>query len=92
MELRVIIPWIIVIGLALFLLNGFFTKKTNPGKWTVYGTMSCGWTRKQLDHLKSKGIDHEFIDCKKNDCSGMRGYPVNIKPNGEKVVGFTESM
>jgi len=28
------------------------------GKWTVYGTMGCGWTRKQLDYMKTVSYTH----------------------------------
>ena len=43
----------LAIGVALFLL--YRNKlKVSPGgkKWTVYGTMGCGWTRKQLEYMK----------------------------------------
>lgn len=59
--------------------------------WTVYGTMGCGWTRKQLDHMKSKGIPHTFVDCdKEGACPGMNAFPTMKSPEGEKVVGFKE--
>jgi len=62
------------------------------GSYTVYGTMKCGWTRKQLDYMKSKNIQHTFIDCETNPekCKGMKGYPVVEFPSGEKKVGFQE--
>ena len=28
---------------------------TSNEKWVVYGTMDCGWTRKQLDFMKNSG-------------------------------------
>ena len=31
-------------------------------KWTVFGTMGCGWTRKQLDYMKKNGkLQKNFI-------------------------------
>ena len=30
--------------------------KKQEGGWTVYGTTWCGWTTKQLEYLKKKGI------------------------------------
>ena len=42
------------------------TKKTSSGGgkgWTVYGTMGCGWTRKQLEYMKKNGKSHVFVDC-----------------------------
>lgn len=59
--------------------------------WTVYGTMGCGWTRKQLDYLKSKGVAHTFVNCdKEGACPGMTAFPTMVHKNGEKVVGFKE--
>ncbi|QIG59900.1 hypothetical protein [Dishui Lake phycodnavirus 4] len=60
------------------------------GKYVVYGTMKCGWTRKQLDEMKSKGVDYTFIDCDKEPekCAGMSAYPVVQFPSGEKKIGF----
>lgn len=61
------------------------------GDWTVYGTMGCSWTRKQLEHMKKKGISHTFVDCdEEGACPGMDAYPTMKSPNGEKVVGFKE--
>tara|TARA_Y100000389_G_scaffold202174_1_gene246761 strand:- start:2305 stop:2586 length:282 start_codon:yes stop_codon:yes gene_type:complete len=65
--------------------------KGAKGDWTVYGTMGCGWTRKQLDHMKAKGIAHTFVDCDKDGaCPGMDAFPTMKSPHGEKVVGFKE--
>lgn len=58
--------------------------------WTVYGTMGCGWTRKQLEHMKSKGIAHTFVDCDKGGCDGMEAFPTLKSPKGETTVGFKE--
>jgi len=62
------------------------------GKHVVYGTMKCGWTRKQLDEMKSKGVDYTYIDCDKEPekCAGMSAYPVVQFPSGEKKTGFQE--
>lgn len=58
--------------------------------WTVYGTMGCGWTRKQLEHMKSKGVSHTFVDCDKGECPGMNAFPTMIHKSGEKIVGYKE--
>ena len=66
---------------------------SNEGdEYIVYGTMKCGWTRKQLDHMETKGIKHTFIDCDKEPekCAGMSAYPVVQLPSGEKKIGFQE--
>ena len=59
-------------------------------KWAVFGTMGCGWTRKQLDYMKKNGKPHTFVDCDKEDCEGMNGYPTLVSPEGEKTVGYSE--
>lgn len=65
--------------------------KVKGGDWTVYGTMGCGWTTKQLDHMKKKGISHTFVDCdKEGACPGMEAFPTLMSPEGEKTVGFKE--
>ena len=61
-----------------------------PIEWTVYGTSWCGWTTKQLEYLKKKGITHKFIDCEKNNCDGIDAFPVMESSSGEKVKGYKE--
>jgi len=79
----------LAIGVALFLL---YRNKASPGskKWTVYGTMGCGWTRKQLDYMKKAGKPHVFVDCDKGGCDGMTAFPTLKGPNGKKIVGYNE--
>tara|TARA_R110002072_G_scaffold157128_3_gene307634 strand:- start:13432 stop:13710 length:279 start_codon:yes stop_codon:yes gene_type:complete len=67
------------------------TPVTTDGEgWTVYGTMGCGWTRKQLDHMKNKSIPHIFVDCDKEDCGKMDGFPTLKDPIGNMSTGFKE--
>jgi len=61
-----------------------------PVEWTVYGTSWCGWTTKQLEYLKKKGIPHKFIDCEKGNCDGINAFPVMESSSGEKVKGYKE--
>jgi hypothetical protein len=63
------------------------------GNWKVYGSMGCGWTKKQLNHLKSKGVSHTFIDCTKQNCNGVDAFPTMIhSQSGEKIVGYSEKI
>jgi hypothetical protein len=85
--------------LILFLLNsvllkkgGDSPKKDSGSSWTVYGTHGCGWTRKQLEVMKSKQIPHKFIDCDKEDCKGADAFPTLVDPTGNKSVGFKDSF
>ena len=83
---------LILILVALTVL--YRTRQPAPApdgkQWTVYGTMGCGWTRKQLDHMKKNGKSFKFVDCDKEGCSGMDAFPTLVSPNGEKTVGYSE--
>jgi len=86
----------IALALVIFIVYTYFltpeNKKYNgKGEWKVYGTMGCGWTRKQLDELKKNGVPHKFMDCTKGMCDGqdVSGMPMNILPDGSRKVGFT---
>ena len=83
---------LILILAALTIL--YRTRQSAPApdgkRWTVYGTMGCGWTRKQLDHMKKNGKSFKFVDCDKEGCSGMDAFPTLVSPNGEKTVGYSE--
>lgn len=59
-------------------------------QWTVYGTMTCEWTRKQLDYLNKTKRPYNFINCNENMCDDVTSYPTIIHPNGERTVGYSE--
>jgi len=85
------LPFIILGAINTYIfLNTGKPEKSSNGKWTVFGTTLCGWTTKQLDYLKKKGIDHKFVDCEKGKCDGIDAFPVLESPNGERVVGYKE--
>lgn len=88
MEKRFITFLAVTIVLTLLVL--FLTRtKNGTGKRTrVYGSMACGWTRKQLDDL---GNDAEFVDCTKVECPAfVTGYPTVQKPDGTISVGYSK--
>jgi len=80
--------------IILAIINAFIFTQTGVSngdkKWTVYGTMGCGWTRKQLDYMKKNGKSHDFVDCDKEACKGMKAFPTLKNPNGETTVGYSE--
>ena len=84
--------------IIMLIINAVILKNTGQGQsksggeWKVYGTMGCGWTRKQLDHMKSKGVKHTFIDCDKDACDGMEAFPTSVHSDGKKVVGFDDTL
>lgn len=76
--------WALVIIVALIVLLVIFPKK----RVKVYGSMNCGWTKRQLDYLGSRS---EFIDCEKQNCpSWVTGYPGVETADGKKLVGFNK--
>ena len=91
------LPFVILgaINTYIFLNTGNSTKvkketDKSTGTWTVYGTTWCGWTTKQLEYLKKKGIEHKFVDCEKGKCDGIDAFPVMDSPNGERITGYKE--
>ena len=86
------LPFIIlgVINTIILMKTGKVKKSTNGGEWAVYGTTWCGWTTKQLDYFKKKGINHNFVDCEKSKCDGIKSFPQLKSPTGEKIVGYKE--
>jgi hypothetical protein len=86
----------IMVIAILILLNMVLAPKKGDAvaaggaSWTVYGTNGCGWTRKQLEVMKSKNVPHKFIDCDKEDCKGAEAFPTLVDPSGQKTVGFKE--
>ena len=66
------------------------TTPTKNGDYVVYGTMGCGWTRKQIDVMKEKKISYDFVDCsKKGSCpNGVKAYPTIKHPDGKMTTGF----
>jgi len=81
---------IVIVVIILYCLQPKTSRKESGNGWKIYGTMGCGWTRKQIDYMKEKGKPYTFIDCSKGGCDGMKAFPTSVSPTGEKVVGFKE--
>ncbi len=87
------IALLVLLALDIYILTQTGAKapvSNGEKKWTVYGTMGCGWTRKQLEYMEKNGKPFKFVDCEKEGCSGMDAFPTIIHPNGEKTVGYSE--
>ena len=81
---------IVIVVIILYCLQPKTSRKESGNGWKIYGTMGCGWTRKQLDHMKNVNKPFTFIDCDKENCDGMDAFPTLISPSGEKHVGYKE--
>jgi len=84
------IAFIVLLLVNLYILFTLKKPTVSGGTYTVYGTMGCGWTRKQLDVMKAKGIAYEFVDCsEKGSCpEGVKAYPTIKHPDGKMTTGF----
>jgi hypothetical protein len=85
---RKLITWSAIFMVVLYLLNFRLTTPSSTSHWTVYGTNGCGWTRKQLDHMKKNNIPHTYIQCDKQDCGDIDTYPTLKNSSGQTIVGF----
>ena len=60
------------------------------GALTVYGSETCGWTKKQLAYLEKKGIPFTFVDCDRQSCPEfVSGFPT-LKMDGQIKTGYQE--
>jgi hypothetical protein len=78
---------------VIYMINSKLTNEApgeGNGTWAVYGTKSCGWTRKQLEHMEKNKIPHKFIDCDKENCNEISAYPTMKSPSGETITGFKQ--
>lgn len=65
-------------------------KSGYKGPLTIYGSMGCGWTKKQLDYCDSKNIPYKFVDCDSETCPNyVNGYPTMDK-DGQIIEGYKE--
>ena len=80
----------VLIVIAIYLLSRVPTRIPKGKPWTIYGTMGCGWTRKQLDYMKRTGKPFTFINCDKNGCEGVEAFPTLVSPEGVRHTGYKE--
>jgi hypothetical protein len=83
-----LLTFLIIGTVILYLLNYRLT--TPSSRWTVYGTTECGWTRKQLQHMKDNRISHTFVNCDEENCGNIQAYPTLKDPSGQMIVGFKQ--
>jgi len=62
-------------------------------KPVIYGSMSCGWTKKQLKYMDDKGSDYEYVDCAKDRGAcpkEVTGFPTIKHCDGSLKPGYQE--
>jgi len=62
----------------------------NSGKWQIYGKKTCGWTKKQMEHIKKNNIDHDYFECPDGCPDWVRGFPSHVSPEGKQGSGFVQ--
>jgi len=83
--------WQIITVLVLIIIFMMSQNTKDRKDMVVYGSMGCGWTRKQLEYNNEKGISHVFVDCDKRKCpSFVKGFPTTQMKNGKVASGFTK--
>ena len=66
-------------------------KQAGDVEYIVYGTDWCGYTVKQLKYLDKKGISHKYVNCEKEQCSGIKAFPQMTRTSdGETIRGYSE--
>ena len=54
---KIIIGLILVVAIIIYYYTSYSSQEklsgNNTKKYTVYGSMNCGWTTKQLDEIKA---------------------------------------
>ena len=84
----------VVTIVALMIIKDRLYKKpvaiAPSGKYTVYGTDWCMYTKKQRDHLDQKygSGSHVYVNCDNENCDGIDAFPVTKTPSGDIVKGF----
>ena len=84
--------WVILFAfvVAFMLWTMKATSKYTGTKVTVYGSMSCPWTVKQIDYLKTQNREYDFVDCAGGSCPDfVGGFPTSMV-DGQVKVGYTE--
>lgn len=62
-------------------------------KYVIYGSMSCGWTKKQLKYMDDKGLEYEYVDCAKDRDAcpkEVSGFPTIKHCDGTLKPGYQE--
>jgi len=82
-----------LLGLVYLYMNARAAKPSaqaaSSGGWTVYGSNNCSWTRKQTEEMDAKGVGYTFVDCDKEMCPGVSGFPTLKNDDGTVKVGYT---
>ena len=86
---------VLVVVLVLFVMMNKKDKTPSgsKGKWTVYGTDWCGYTKKQLKYMDDNSIEYDYVECSDGACEGLsiKAFPTLRDPSGKlHDAGFKE--
>ena len=94
MDKRILAAIIVVIVLFVMYRKSNKAQETyGDGDYTIYGSESCPWTVKALEHGKKMGHAFKYMDCKSEKCpSFVDGFPTyKNNKSGNTKSGFTET-
>ena len=57
---------------------------SNGEQWTIYGTMGCGWTRKQLEYMKRLISHSSLLTVKKKVVQAWKPSQLLLAPMGKR--------
>jgi hypothetical protein len=90
---------VLVVAVLVYLIMGSYGSKAKKTEdyagdmITVYGTMGCGWTRKQLEALDAQGTKYTFVECSNGGCpADVDAYPTIKMADGTTKIGFTATV
>lgn len=94
---------LVIIAIVFITMYTYCTNSVTDigSRFTVYGSMHCGYTVKMLDYLKARGVSYTFVDVNKPEGDSafkeatigknIRGIPYSIDhKTGEEIAGFKE--
>ena len=82
---------ILLIILSLYLYKKNNENFQNNDIYKVYGSLGCPWTVKQIKYFEENNKNFKFVDCDKENCDSIEGYPVTMV-NGERYEGYNDTI
>ena len=59
--------------------------------WKLYGAEWCGWTKRQLALFEGDpALADIYVECTKEACDGISGYPTWKNSNGTTMPGYKD--
>ena len=96
--MRSLIIAALLLAVSLYILYGGPSSTTAPAtatggaKWTVYGSLGCGWTTKQLEFMKKRMASRTRSSIVIRPSANTRRTRRSCPLSGEEHVGYREDF